>query len=428
MASRGTRDLYRIPFVRLFIVNTGNFVIPGNVGPFLKTVNKIMKPEHQLKTFLRILDEYSEDVPLTKFLPGFFRENKQMGSTDRKTASRLMYNYHRLGKALAAFPTEERLFIAEFLSAGLSTPLLEHFKPEFCQQAELPLEDKLEFLNKKLPEFKLEDVFPFTEHISEGIDKHKFLQSFFIQPDLFIRIHPGKETIVKTKLETESILFTEEGTSALRLPNGTKLDQIFPEQKPVEVQDLSSQKTGEYFKPQKYDYWWDACAASGGKSLLLFDEQPEIKLVVSDVRESVLTNLDERFEQRGLRKYQRKIIDLTQNPDPFLHDYAFDGIILDTPCTGSGTWGRTPEMISQFEERKILTFQRLQRTIAQNVVKYLKPGKPLIYITCSVFKEENEDNVEFLINEFGLKLESQEQITGYDRKADTMFVARLTRN
>ena len=141
-----------------------------------------------------------------------------------------------------------------------------------------------------------------------------------------------------------------------------------------------------------------------------------------------MDNLDERFIAAGLRTYQKKLIDLTTNPDPELHHYEFDGIILDAPCSGSGTWGRTPEMISQFEEYKIQGFQNLQKTIAGNAIKYLKSGKPLIYITCSVFREENENVVTYLQSEFGLNLESLELIHGYTRKADTMFVARLIKH
>jgi 16S rRNA (cytosine967-C5)-methyltransferase len=73
----------------------------------------------------------------------------------------------------------------------------------------------------------------------------------------------------------------------------------------------------------------------------------------------------------------------------------------------------------------IAFFQRLQQSIAKNVAKYLKPGKPLIYITCSAFKAENEDAVDFMVKETGLKLEEMKVLKGYERKADTMFVARL---
>jgi 16S rRNA (cytosine967-C5)-methyltransferase len=179
--------------------------------------------------------------------------------------------------------------------------------------------------------------------------------------------------------------------------------------------------------PQMYDYWWDCCAASGGKSLLLHDLQPKIELLVSDLRENILHNLDERFRKAGIMKYQKKILDLLQNNELDLHHYEFDGIILDAPCSGSGTWGRTPELLCHFEEHRIEFFSKLQKSIAANVVPYLKTGKPLIYITCSVFKSENEEVVDHLLKTQPLKLERMEVIEGYRHKADTMFAARLVR-
>ncbi len=386
-----------------------------------------MRSEQQLRSFLRVLDSYSADRPLGKFLPEFFRKNKQMGSNDRRSASRLLYNYYRLGKSLSDRPTEERLFIAEFLCTSVDNPFLQHFRPDLNEKIYLPLDEKIAYLISQNA-FKLRDIFPFG-HLSEGIDQTAFFKSFFVQPDLYIRIHPGKEEIVIPAIAETAIPFRQIEKYTLALPNGTNLNGIFSDEefptKPYEIQDLSSQQTLRYFKPSRYEYWWDACAASGGKSLLLFSEQPDIKLVVSDIRESVLDNLDERFINAGLRTYQKKVLDLTQNPDLVLHDYKFDGIILDAPCSGSGTWGRTPEMISQFLDHKIQGFQNLQKAIASNVVKYLKPGKPLIYITCSVFREENEEVVQYLVSEHGLQLEAQEIFKGYENKADTMFAARL---
>jgi len=386
-----------------------------------------MKALNQLKTFQRILGDYPAEMPLSKFLPGFYRQNKQMGSTDRKVASRLIYNYFRLGKALYNIPTEERLLVAEFLCNSQTNSFLQHFKPEWALCTGFDIDEKLKLVKTAYPDFKLTDVFPWSAELSEGIDKQAFLKSFFVQPDLFIRVRKGFEQNVKSVLTKESITFKDEGSGCFSLPNGTRLETLFPQQNFFEVQDLSSQQTAGYFKPEKWDAWWDACAASGGKSLLLHELEPNLKLVVSDIRESILSNLDERFQQVGLIKYQKKILDLTQNVDPELANYAFDGIILDAPCSGSGTGGRTPEMSSQFEGQKINFFQRLQQNIAANVVKYLKPGKPLIYITCSAFKAENEAAVDFLIKEVGLKLEKQTVLKGYENKADTMFVARLVR-
>jgi len=384
-----------------------------------------MKALNQLKTFERILGEYPADTPLGKFLPGFYRQNKQMGSTDRRIASRLIYNYFRLGKALSNTPIEERLFVAEFLCNTQVNSFLQHFKPEWAACIGFSLDDKLAMVKTAYPAFKLEDVFPWVDQLSQSIDKEAFLKSFFVQPDLHIRVLKGHENQVKAALTKADVAFREE-EQCLALPNGTRLELIFPDKHWFEVQDRSSQQTAQFFKPQKWEHWWDACAASGGKSLLLHELQPDLKLVVSDIRESILANLDERFQQAGLRKYQKKLIDLTKNADPELHDYEFDGIILDAPCSGSGTWGRTPEMISQFQDFKIQAFQNLQQSIVRNVVKYLKPGKPLIYITCSAFKAENEDMVDFLTTEFGLKLQESQVLKGYEHKADTMFVARMT--
>lgn len=386
-----------------------------------------MRAEQQLRSFLRILEEYPGNTPLTKFLPNFFKKNKQMGSTDRRVATRLIYNYFRLGRAAKEYPVEKRLMIAEFLCNSLPDQFLGHFEPGLNEKIELPVSDKVSLLNSEFG-LTLENIFPFTAHLSPEIQKENFLMSFFVQPDLYIRIHTGKERLVLSVLTAAGVTFKQLGANTISLPNGTKLDQIFADHAPsmpFEVQDLSSQQTLAYYRPQRYEHWWDACAASGGKSLLLYSEEPHIKLVVSDIRESVLNNLDERFIGAGLRTYQKKLLDLTQNPDPVLHNYQFDGVILDAPCTGSGTWGRTPEMISQFEEFKLAGFQNLQKTIAGNVVKYLKPGKPLIYITCSVFKEENEDIVAYLVNHLNLRLEASQILKGYENKADTMFVARL---
>ena len=387
-----------------------------------------MRSEQQLRTFLKVLDTYPGDRPITKFLPEFFKKNKQMGSTDRRSAARLLYNYFRLGRAFSDKKTEQRLFLAEFLCCSVDNPFLQYFRSDLNDIINLSLDEKIKYAEVN-EGFILSDVFPFTSHLSDGIDHYQFLSSLFIQPDLFIRVNPVALSNVLKVILDSGIEYKQIGDFTIGLPNGTNLGSLFPDSnysvKPFEVQDLSSQHTLNYFKPNRYEHWWDACAASGGKSLLLFSEQPDIKLVVSDIRESVLNNLDERFIAAGLRTYQKKLIDLTTNPDPELHDYEFDGIILDAPCSGSGTWGRTPEMIRQFEEYKIKGFQNLQKTIAGNTLKYLKSGKPLIYITCSVFREENEEIVSFLQSEHGMKLEALELINGYTRKADTMFVARL---
>jgi len=209
-----------------------------------------MKALNQLKTFQRILGNYPAETPLSKFLPGFYRQNKQMGSNDRRVANRLMYNYFRLGKALYNTPTEDRLIVAEFLCNSQTNSFLQHFKPEWALCIGFDIDEKLKLVKTAYPDFKLTDVFPWSAELSEEIDKQAFLKSFFVQPDLFVRVRKGFEQNVKSVLTKESITFKDEGNGCLSLPNGTRLDTLFPQQNFFEVQDLSSQQTANYFKPQ----------------------------------------------------------------------------------------------------------------------------------------------------------------------------------
>lgn len=384
-----------------------------------------MRVEHQLRAFEQILQQYDgTTLPLHRFLPGYFKQHKQMGSSDRRWATRHVYSFYRLGKALPALNNEERLSIADFLCHETLSLVVEKNLPDLVEHITDSIEEKIKLISKKYPDFNLETIFPFNSHLSKDLNKTDFYSSFFKQPNLFIRVATHDTKAIVAKLKQENIDAKQVTDTALSLPNGTKLEGILKEGS-YQVQDLSSQHTGNYFMPNKWDKWWDCCAASGGKTLLLHSLEPVIDLLVTDLRESVLLNLDERFRLAGIKKYHKKELDLLQNNDQILHHYQFDGIILDAPCTGSGTWGRTPEMLTFFEDRKIKQFAVMQKAIVQNVIKYLKPGKPLIYITCSAFAAENEEVVQHMLDTLPLELEKMELIKGYEKHADTMFVARL---
>ena len=220
--------------------------------------------------------------------------------------------------------------------------------------------------------------------------------------------------------------------TCLALANASKIDEIIELDREAVIQDQNSQRTGEFIKSEILNLIpiaigteisvWDCCAGSGGKSIMMYDTNPDIDLTVSDLRESILANLKKRFEKAGIKNYKRLVADLTSSNFQ-LSTLNFQFIMADVPCTGSGTWSRTPEQLYFFDERKIETYSAFQKKIVSNAIPQLQPGGVFIYITCSVFKKENEEVVTFIKENFHLHLIRMEVLKGYDKKADSMFVA-----
>lgn len=382
--------------------------------------------ENYLSASEEIILVYDGELPLHHFLKAFFKQRPYMGSRDRRWVSQLVYHYYRLGhlwKDERQVP--ERILKGTFLCESDNNELLQFFRPEWNEKIQLPLAEKLAMLSF---DGELQDIFPALALLSKDIDPTAFAYSFFIQPSLFIRTRNNKQAAIIQLLEQAGITFTASGTDTIALPNSTKIDTIITNKSWYEIQDLSSQKVGGLYHAKAGEQWWDCCAASGGKSIMLIDQQPGVKLLVSDVRASIIQNLHQRFKEAGIRNYEEVILDLTAAELPAaVSNRQFDQIILDAPCTGSGTWARSPENVYYFNEESIDAYQQLQKRIATNVIPLLKPGGSLIYITCSVFSKENEDVVTFLETTTGLKKAEGGVIKGYDHKADSMFAVRLTK-
>ena len=383
-----------------------------------------------LKSAAQIVNAYKGEEPLAAFLKKYFQQSKKYGSRDRKHVSHLCYCYFRLGKPVLDIPVEERILIGLFLCSGAPSEMLEELRPGWNKKSGSPLSEKLLLINYHLP---VADLFPWKEELSDGIESGKFCESFLIQPDLFIRLRPGNENTVKTKLTDNGIKFSEFSPTCLALPNATKIESVIELDTEAVVQDYASQQTGSILQGIQFRQIsdrpkvWDCCAGSGGKSLMLFDMDGDIELTVSDVRESILVNLKKRFAKAGVKNYRSFVADLSR-PGLKSQISNFQLIICDAPCTGSGTWSRTPEQLYYFDRKRIEVYASLQKEIVSNIIPRLKSDGFLLYLTCSVFKKENEEVVAFIKNNFGYQLVKMELLKGYEKKADTMFAALLTRN
>jgi len=389
-----------------------------------------------LNAAISIVESYKGEVPLTISLKKYFSENKKLGARDRRKVSSLCYYYFRLGKAaLPKLSVKDRIIAAVFLCEQEPSEFLEYYNAEWNQNAHEPVAKKEEPLTEYV---SVKTLFPFEDELSEGIHHEKFSYSFFIQPDLFLRIRPKVRLGVLKKLDKSKLPYVLLNEECVALPNTTKLEEIFIIDKEVVVQDYNSQKVLDFFKPQNATFQtpltavWDCCAASGGKSILLYDIfNQRIDLTVSDIRPSIVLNLHQRFAKAGIKTYNYFIANLgntafaTTLPKEQKEQLKPKIIICDAPCTGSGTWSRTPEQLYFFNKEAIEQYSHKQKSIVANAIPLLEKDGLFVYITCSVFKKENEEVVQYMQNEFGLQVVKQELLKGYDKRADSMFVAIL---
>jgi 16S rRNA (cytosine967-C5)-methyltransferase len=363
-----------------------------------------------------ILGAYKGTEPFPSFLKKYFAQHKKFGSRDRKQVSHLCYCYFRLGRSLPETNLEDRLLAGLFLCSEGPADLVTELRPGW--QAK-DLTEKIRLLEQEGIDFHLADIFPWKDALSAGIDAASFNRSFLVQPDLFLRVRPGR-TVDMPGMKMI-------GKDCVVLPNGTKLEEHIVVDKDAVVQDLSSQRIGELLtlihkEKQEPIHLWDCCCASGGKTILAKDLLPNLNITVSDIRESILINLKNRFQRAGINNYHSFVKDLGSETIA-ARKPLYDLIICDAPCSGSGTWSRTPEQLFFFDTSAISRYSELQKRIAMNAIGQLKPGGHFLYITCSVFKEENENVVEFLQKNSTLTLVRSESFKGYDQKADTLFAA-----
>lgn len=356
-----------------------------------------------------IISSYDGSLPLVHFLKNHYKQHPKLGSRDRKMLSEMTYSWYRSGKAV-----DDKLSLKEKIASCL----------RLCNTQNLRLLQLIESIPTTTPK-SLQALFTEGAELSDGIAKDEWLNSMLTQPDFFIRVRKSKQKIEEILAE-QDVPFKTIGESCIAMPNGTDIAQWLPEYTYV-VQDASSQKTGDYFVAKPNEQWWDCCSGAGGKSLLLKDKEPLAELTVSDTRKTILNNLKERF-----RTYSHILpvafeVDVANKAqlNDIIRSKSFDNIICDVPCTGSGTWARTPEQMYFFKPGTEQEFSERQKKIAVNAAEYLKPGGRLYYITCSVFKAENEDVVKHIAAQSGLTVEKAALINGVDIHADSMFIAVL---
>jgi 16S rRNA (cytosine967-C5)-methyltransferase len=371
----------------------------------------------RIKTAINLINSYSLQEPFAIWIKKFFASDKKYGSTDRKEIAHLCYCFFRCGYLLKRHLTEETIIMSRFLCDEKPGDFLNQLRPEWVGAVSQSLEQKCAILGISYSD---EYIFPFERELSKEVDHLLLAKSFIKQPYLFLRIRPGYHNHVVETLRDSSLNYFIDGET-VTLTNSLPVDKLLKIDKEVVIQDLSSQRVAELMRlAGSPGSGWDCCAGSGGKSILAYDIFKDIDLTVSDKRKAILKRLEQRFKEAGIKKYTCLPADL-ENVGSFTDNF-FDLIIADVPCTGSGTWSRTPEQLYYFNEKKIEEYAMKQRMIINHTLPLIKKGGYYLYITCSVFSKENEKQCAF-IRSNGFELMKEQLLAGYDKRADTLFAA-----
>jgi 16S rRNA (cytosine967-C5)-methyltransferase len=168
----------------------------------------------------------------------------------------------------------------------------------------------------------------------------------------------------------------------------------------IEVQDEGSQLIARLVAPRRGEMVVDFCAGAGGKTLALGALMRSTgRLYAFDVHAKRLAGLGPRLKRSGLSNVFP--IAIASERDPRVKRLAgkIDRVLVDAPCSGSGTLRRNPDLKWRFDEQELERVNRIQADVLRSAARLVKPGGRLVYATCSLLARENQEVIERFVAE-----------------------------
>ena len=279
------------------------------------------------------------------------------------------------------------------------------------------IENNVERISKttSMPEWIVEELL--KEKTVE--ETEKICQNSNKKPNLTIRINNLK--ISKEELEKQfkkaNIEFEEgilEDFLVLKKIKNIENLELFKKGY-FSIQDEAAGFTTIVLNPQKGDYVLDACSAPGGKTTYMAQwMQNEGKIEAWDIYDHRIKLIKENANKLGIKIIQTNINDATIYKEEYKE--KFDKILLDVPCLGIGVMKRKPDIKWQRKQEDINEITKIQYQILEKCSKYLKKGGELVYSTCSILKEENEEIIKKFIKNY-----PEFKIANYNIKQNNYF-------
>jgi 16S rRNA (cytosine967-C5)-methyltransferase len=373
-----------------------------------------MTPAARIDTVISLLGEiFASDRPADGVISAFFRNHRYIGGGDRRNITHRLYrilrHYHRLSAHLPA--PEPRLFvIAEMALLSKEkpgdffgepdnkyapAPLSEHEKQLYRMLEGQPIFTKgqPEHIALECPQWAAD-----TLKKTLGDKFHAVMEAMLEEAPLDLRVNTLKTDRATLKAALEKALprgieETPYSPWGLRIAGRRPaLGQMKLFQDGLfEIQDEGSQLIALAAAPKPGMRVLDICAGAGGKTLAmgaLMENKGSI--TAADISEGRLKRAKQRFKRAGM--FNTTLLPLSSENDKILKRKrgTFDIVLVDAPCTGTGTWRRDPDKKWRNIGPNLSSLLETQARILDSAAKQVKPGGKLVYATCSLLFEENE--------------------------------------
>ncbi|KXW56383.1 RsmB/NOP family class I SAM-dependent RNA methyltransferase [Ferrovum sp. PN-J185] len=361
---------------------------------------------NQFQSLIESLNEVLSFVkPADAVLRQFFREQSKIGGHDRRYIVETVYGILRHAESLLPFAP---------IHASRRLALLFHMKIEgrslrdlekLCTSEELqwlkdvkasPVTPSLS-TKTGLPEWivnKLKDLYPEEELLALG-------RSMMFEAPLDIRVNTflvSREEVLNELLSLGfNASITPHSPLGIRIQGRPSLQDLQLFKKGYfEIQDEGSQLLGLMLAPKRRDLIIDFCAGAGGKTLLLATLMHNHGRVYAfDVSSKRLDQLKPRLKRSGLSNIMPVLIESERDQRVKRLNGKADRVLVDAPCSGLGTLRRNPDLKYRQSAQGIDELVVKQRAILESAAHCVKPGGMLMYATCSILFEENEDQVKW---------------------------------
>lgn len=396
-----------------------------------------MKPSARIQSVIELLERIEEQsrVPMDTISGDYFRNRRYIGSKDRAITAQRVYDIMRARARLgwwldhAQHPDSPRARAIAFLllSEACDEKRLDKDLFDGSQYAPAELDDAEKKLVSMLAGQSLNHAdMPASIRVECPADYETALKQYFGKDfetemaamipsaplDLRVNMWLSDRAKVKAALAKDDVETAETPLSptGLRAQNKIYLSKTKAFNKGlVEIQDEGSQMIAHVCDVQPGMQVLDYCAGAGGKTLALAAAmQRKGRIVAMDNDEKRLARGRERFKKAQVSDIiePRPLSDERHRKWLRRQKETFDVVLIDVPCSGTGTWRRNPDMRWKLYGPKLPELQQVQSEILEKVAGAVKPGGRLVYATCSLLPGENEEQVaKFLENhpEFSVK-------------------------